>query len=287
LARIALAAVACLGCAVAASRAATFIHEALGHLGVAWLFGGRPAWIQVTLMGGGGASWREGFPVGSTAATASSLGGIAVNAVMGIALAAAVWRRAPGGAGDAFVRVLAAVSMVGAIHYLVAGSYYGYADSGAWPWLWPIGLALAIPSMVVALKPAADWIAARAGAGAPTFSAVALITLAGYGGIFLALRQDFAAVRARSVAIARVEKQAKVENATRAAKGEPPAPPPATPFPIEVPLGLCYVLAAGIASRRRPSEVDQPVNAREVTIALALGAAALAAVAPLRNGLAL
>jgi hypothetical protein len=316
-----LGAAAMLGAALAAARAGTFVHEAGGHLGVARLLGGRPAWLQVELMGGGGA-WSEWpAPPGRAVERAVALGGIAAQLAAGAIALALLRARAPGGAADLFGRAFAALALVGGLHYLVVGSYYAVGDPAEEPWLWRPGIALAAPLSALALRPLGSWSAARiAGEGAGRarrlgcFLAAAALATAGYGALFFALHADYAALGARRVAAVRADAEARASKraavvAARAqvardleARGEPVPDavrvPPAEddvalapvevprPPPIELPLAACYLVAA-FAAGLAPARPAREIAPRDALLSLSLGVLAVAAVAPLARGVSL
>ncbi len=291
-----IAAAALLGLAIAASRAGTFLHEAAGHLAASLLFGGREPHIQVTLMGGGHAGAHH--PSAPFADAVVDLAGIGVNALTGAICLALLWRgtrppapapapaRAPS-TGDLFLRVLAALSVFGALHYLIAGSYYGYGDPANFPRLWRVGIALAPPAFVLALLPLALRLRAGLPGGFPAFVAALALAGAGYAGLFVALKQDFAAIRAKDVAAERALVEARKTDPTITAADVK------KPFPIEIALAASYAAAVGVAgvvAGRRvaagaPGTERAPIDARYALTGLAAGAIALAAVFPLRNGI--
>jgi hypothetical protein len=318
--RIFVGALATLGAAVLASRAGTFLHEVGGHLAMAAALGGKPILLQVTLLSGGVANSR--FPVdpGPRGHAAVMLAGIVVQTVVGLLATLALVRRAPGGAADLCARVFACVCVVGGVHYAVRGSYYGEGDPAAWRWLWKPALALAVPLCALAARPAIAWIAARvvgaeARFGRRLVAAAILGALVGggYYGLTRLLAQEddhasrmFREERRQSeLADAREEKRARIaaerdaEARARESRGEPvsedlrrpPRPEEVEPrpeevrkpFPVEVPLIACYVLAAllGLAPRGRPADA---VRAGDAAVALLLGAAALGAVWPIAHG---
>lgn len=270
-------------------------------------------------MGGGGASSTWAGPPGPAVDAAVAMGGIAVQIALGAACLVVLRRRAPGGAADLLFRVFAALAAIGGIHYLVAGSYYRFGDPEDFPRIWRAGLALAPAAFALALRPLGAWVASRAAsesAGAArrvgTFFIVAALAGAGYGALFLALRADFAAITARAVAGRRAEDEAREakraevaaarreEAKAREARGEPVpeelsrpvrieevevAPEDVRrPFPIEVPLGACYLFAIVVAGLAKPRGARE-ITARETIVALGAGALALVAVWPLSKGI--
>lgn len=310
---VALGGLVALGATLAATRAAVWLHEVGGHLGAARLFGGRPAYLRVELLGGGRASSRFPAPPGALADLAVDLGGIAIQAAAGAVSLVVLRHRAPAGAADLALRVFAAAGVIGAIHYLVAGGYYGHGDPEDVPWLWIPALALALPASDLVLRPCAAWVAARVGPGVAQFGGVAAIAGAGYLALFSVLErggEPFAAVAARSVAIERAIEKARDEKIERLAReqGRRPArredvevapSEVQKPFPIEVPLAIAYLAGAGLAAARAarpgpdpaPGEAGAgapvalvPVRAADAVAALALGGLALLFVWPLARG---
>ena len=122
----AVARLACLlaGIGLATTRIGLVVHELVGHAGVAMAYGGTVLDIRLFWFAGG---WiRYDLPQRSTAAQlAVSLGGIALEIVIGVALWLAVRRATLGGK---LVRAVGAAIAIHGAWYLAVGTYHGFGD---------------------------------------------------------------------------------------------------------------------------------------------------------------
>ncbi|HET9620824.1 MAG TPA: hypothetical protein VFP84_05645 [Kofleriaceae bacterium] len=112
--------------ALTLSRLGLIVHELIGHGGAALAVGGRVTDVHLFWFAGG---WiRYDVPdVGLAGALAISLGGIAIESVIGVALWIGL-ARGGGGLGRRTVRTLGAALFVHAMWYLATGTWHGYGD---------------------------------------------------------------------------------------------------------------------------------------------------------------
>ena len=121
-----------LAVAVVAGRAATALHEVVGHGAVAAALGATVRGFDLTLLGGGQAHYGFGPGVGAFARAATAAGGVAVTVVAGaLALIAAGRVRLPWGI---FWAVLGIESVLSSTSYVAKGLYYGVGDAASVVW---------------------------------------------------------------------------------------------------------------------------------------------------------
>ncbi|MEW5803244.1 MAG: M50 family metallopeptidase [bacterium] len=111
---------------ILATRLGTFLHEFAGHGLLAMLFGGRFESFRLTLFAGGDAQFSGHF--GKTATIVISLGGILVNLITGLIALRQVRTRRMSFSLTLFCLLLAGVSILSQLQYLILGAYYQYSD---------------------------------------------------------------------------------------------------------------------------------------------------------------
>jgi hypothetical protein len=123
---------------VLSTRAAMFLHEALGHAATALLLGGDVLGVQVSLFGGGRV--HALLPdAGEAARFAYAHSGMLVNAVSGLAALALFRARRVSVRAGLFACLFASVSILGALFYFIVGAYHGQGDPATWAAAGPLG----------------------------------------------------------------------------------------------------------------------------------------------------
>ena len=114
-----------LALALATSRLGLLAHELVGHGGTALACGGQISEVQLFWFAGGWIRYHFATPPSIAAALAISMGGIAIEALAGIAL----WLGVRGDAlGRRLVRGVGTALVVHASWYLATGAWQGFGD---------------------------------------------------------------------------------------------------------------------------------------------------------------
>ncbi|MGE0870512.1 MAG: hypothetical protein AB7P03_18250 [Kofleriaceae bacterium] len=111
-----------LAAGLATTRVGLVLHELLGHGGAAVAVGGELTDVRLFWFAGGWVRYRDVMPADSLIV---SLGGIAVELVLGLVLWLAIRGR---GVGARIVRTVGAALVVHGCAYLAAGTWHGYGD---------------------------------------------------------------------------------------------------------------------------------------------------------------
>ncbi len=144
---------------VAATTLHTVIHEIVGHLGLAWLFGADLQGFEAhPFAGGGKAYYQFDGSVDSFPRILATSGGIAINLILGAIslLLAMKYRNSKQRELAVITWIFGALGVLGALKYIALGSYYGTGDPALallhtqyWPptraqtwWLWGPALLL-------------------------------------------------------------------------------------------------------------------------------------------------
>jgi hypothetical protein len=110
-----------------ASRVGVVLHELAGHFGVARLFGCSLTELRLFLFGGGFVDYACP-PLAPAQSLATELGGIGVQAGVGVALAILAWRRKRRDFAGLALASMAALFVLHGLWYLVTGVHYGVGD---------------------------------------------------------------------------------------------------------------------------------------------------------------
>jgi len=111
---------------ILSTRLGAFLHEFVGHGLMAEFFGGTFEAFRITLFAGGKAYFYGSF--NETASLCVSMGGIAVNLVIGILALLVIQKRKLSFSFTLFGIFFAAVSILSQVQYLILGAYYHYGD---------------------------------------------------------------------------------------------------------------------------------------------------------------
>lgn len=117
----------CTLTALLTSRVTLLVHELIGHGAVAKAFGAEIVEIGLFLFAGGWIRYEHG-PWGMGAALASTLGGIGLEIILGIAALWLARRPAPGSPLRFGLAAFGAIDLVHASYYLATGAHHGYGD---------------------------------------------------------------------------------------------------------------------------------------------------------------
>ncbi|MEO8841061.1 MAG: hypothetical protein ABI591_15380, partial [Kofleriaceae bacterium] len=114
-----------LAVALATSRFGLLGHELVGHGGTALVVGGRVTDVQLFWFAGGWIRYQFASPPGVAALLAIAMGGVAIEALCGVAL----WTLVRGATlGRRLVRAIGATFVVHATWYFATGAWHGYGD---------------------------------------------------------------------------------------------------------------------------------------------------------------
>jgi hypothetical protein len=120
------------GVGLATTRLGLIAHELVGHGGTAIAFGGEVERVQLFWFAGGWIDYDLPKPYSLTASLATSLGGIALELVVGLAVWLAFARR------ESLVGKLARATggaiVIHAMWYLAIGTYHGFGDGALLRW---------------------------------------------------------------------------------------------------------------------------------------------------------
>lgn len=111
---------------ILSTRLGAFLHEFVGHGLMAEFFGGTFEAFRITLFAGGKAHFHGNF--NKTASLCVSMGGIAVNLIIGILALLVIQKRRLSFSFTLFGIFLAAVCILSQVQYLILGAYYHYGD---------------------------------------------------------------------------------------------------------------------------------------------------------------
>jgi hypothetical protein len=133
-----------LAALILSTRAATFLHELVGHALTAKAFGGQVDGIQVSLLGGGRVLYDLDAQSGLFVHFLVAFGGIVTNAISGFLSFLFVRRLHGKPAWALFLILFGMVSLLGAVAYSAIGFYYQEGDPVSWTdetlqhgeWLW-------------------------------------------------------------------------------------------------------------------------------------------------------
>lgn len=260
------------------SRATLVLHEVVGHGLTATAFGARITGLYMFVFAGGRVSYA--FPDdGDRGRLATSLGGIALELVLGLGALFAARRARPGTAARFSLVTFFAIDAAHAALYLARGAHYGYGDGALLASRVGVGARTAI---VIGASAIAVTVAAVAGArlgaiaagwivGSPRGAVLALfgafiVALAVQAGLALAELRLFPDPAYASIMEDRATAAAKREVARRLAearrRGEDLPTEEARrrmiaelararrPWPLDPPLGIAFVSALAIGARR-------------------------------------
>ena len=133
---------------ILSTRFGAFFHEFIGHGLMAEFFGGTFEAFQITLFAGGKAYFYGNFS--KTASLCVSMGGIAVNLIIGIVALIVIQKRKLSFSFILFGVFLAGVNILSQVQYLILGAYYQSGDPGCLV-KYPAALFLAWTGGLVAL----------------------------------------------------------------------------------------------------------------------------------------
>jgi hypothetical protein len=120
----------CTLSALLTSRVTLIVHELIGHGAVARAFGAEIVEIGLFLFAGGWIRYEHG-PWGMGQALATSLGGIGLEILLGIAALVLARRPARGSPLRFGLAAFGAIDLVHAGYYLATGAHHGYGDGFA------------------------------------------------------------------------------------------------------------------------------------------------------------
>ncbi|MDQ3334031.1 MAG: hypothetical protein M4D80_02640 [Myxococcota bacterium] len=120
------------GVGLATTRLGLIAHEFVGHGGAAIAFGGRVEQVRLFWFAGGWIDYDLPKPYTVTASLAASLGGIALEFVVGLAVWLALARRES--LVGKLVRATGAAIAIHAMWYLALGTYHGFGDGAFLRW---------------------------------------------------------------------------------------------------------------------------------------------------------
>ena len=193
--QLALLAAALLLVGLAVSRISLVAHELVGHGAVVELVGGDVEAWRLFLFGGGWVSYRFEAPPSAADALALSLGGIAVEVVLGGAALLLAARRPPGSVSRVALICLAGLNLLHAGFYLAAGTHHGFGDGRLlhhllgdrrWMVVAPAAAAVVAGGLWFGRRLAielAGWSRGRAAARAGLILAAAALAAAGHGAL--------------------------------------------------------------------------------------------------------
>jgi hypothetical protein len=283
------------GTSLAISRIGLIVHELVGHGGTALAVGGSVTDVHLFWFAGGWIRYRvDGMTVAQELAI--SLGGIAIESVLGIALWVGMRRRT--GLGGRVLGAIGATLGVHAMFYLATGTWHGYGDGRLLHAVtgdgrYAIALAAGLAAMAWGWAGARHLFGALVGALPAPRLAGALVAIAAAGAVNLALdvgelrlRRDATyavtmqpereRIVARELAAWQRAHPAEASEAERAARErELAARHRDVPFVWLLGAGILAAIAAGAARARR--DPQHPVAPR--LVAVALGAAVISTAA--------
>jgi hypothetical protein len=138
------------GVGLATTRLGLVAHELVGHAGVALAFGGEVERVQLFWFAGGWIDYDLPKPFSLTASLFTSLGGIALELVVGLAVWVALAKRTSLAAR--LGRATGGAIVIHAAWYLAIGTYHGFGDGALlrW-WAGDNRTAIAIAAAIVVL----------------------------------------------------------------------------------------------------------------------------------------